>query len=136
MDHRFKQFEKLIYRLLVPKINELFSEYSDLRISTINVHQSDWYKKSYDMQTDDTYDALHIPITIRYNQEVEETLTIASMIGYLINNISSYVFMEDILIDIDHIFPPHIEINTGYYSRQPQRVDDEYAYNQLKKSLY
>lgn len=135
MDPRFKQFQKLLNRLLIPKLNELFSNYSDLRILTINVHQSDEYKKSYDIQTDDTYEALHIPITIRYNKEVEEYLNIASMIGYLVKNISYYVFIEDFLIDIDHIFPPNIEINTGYYSRAPKWVDDEYAYEHLKNSF-
>lgn len=135
MDFRFKQFEKLLSKLLIPKINELFSNYSDLRILEINVHQSDEYKKSYDMQTDDSYDSLVVPITIRYNQESTETLNIASMIGYLVNNMSSYVFMEDILIEINHIFPPHIEFNTVYYSRQSKQVDDEYAYKHLKKSF-
>jgi len=98
MDLKSITFEKLIKKLVIPKVNRLFSEYGDIRITDVKV---DILGEKWD-DNHSTYIEV-IVVDINYNSPLSSKYyDVFYYICYLILNASSFIFMDEIRLDIIH----------------------------------
>lgn len=98
MDLKSITFEKLIKKLVIPKVNRLFSKYGDIRITDVAV---DILGEKWD-DDHSTYIEV-IVVDINYNSPLtSKYYHVFYYICYLILNASSFIFMDEIRLDIIH----------------------------------
>lgn len=98
MDLKSTTFEKLIKKLVIPKVNRLFSKYGDIRITDVKV---DILGEKWD-DNHSTYIEV-IVVDINYNSPLSSKYyDVFYYICYLILNASSFIFMDEIRLDIIH----------------------------------
>lgn len=130
MDIKHKQFEKVLNRILVPKINDLFSKYGDIRIVELKV---------ISIKKGTTYHSIEhnlftVELFLQFNQYDSGMQYFPSWIGYIIQNMLDYVFIENVHLDITNSFGEgNHTIETSYYPWQA--ISNEEAYRQLENEL-
>ena len=104
MDPKYKSFEKLLNSLLVPKLNKVFSKYTELglRIKNIIVTKSDFSLDDYKSGGESKYNEIQRYITY---EETDKPLlffirSLSFPINHMLLNLTSYVFTEEVIMRI------------------------------------
>lgn len=133
MDPRFKQFEKLINRVLVPKINNLFSQYEDYPTRIIKVEVQEPKKNIVDPSIFE-FILEQVKITFVYrNRPYSFDGGITAQINYLTLGLSSYIFTNTVVLYIKHKFGKE-EVEAVFESSGYRRSESE-AWEFLEKKL-
>lgn len=103
MDPRFKQFEKLINRVLVPKINNIFSQYEDCPTRIIKVVVLEPKKHVLDPSIFE-FILEQVKVTFIYDHKPYGYNGITAQINYLTLGLSSYIFTNTVVLYIKHKF--------------------------------
>lgn len=133
MDSKSTTFEKLIKKLVIPKVNRLFSKYGDIRITDVKV---DILGDKWD-DNHNTYIEV-IVVDINYNSPLSSKYyEVFYYICYLILNASSFIFMDEIRLDIIH---STIDINMFEFNFYSSPIGDSLSENEslfyLGEELY
>ena len=128
MNSKEKQFKKILNIVLVPKINDLFSKYGDIKIVNLEILGIDLDRPHLGEGNKDIY------LSITYNKYKDGMQFVSSWVGYLVQNMLSYVFIEELNLQISHEFlSSDRKIDTGYYPHN--KITNEYAYKWLEDEL-
>lgn len=124
MDQRFKQFEKLISRVLVSKINNIFSQYEDCPTRIIKVVVLEPKKHVLDPSISE-FILEQVKVAFIYNNKPYGYNGIAAQINYLTLGLSSYIFTNTIVLYIKHKFGKELEVEGVFESSGYRRSESE-----------
>lgn len=134
MDPKYKSFEKLLNRLLVPKLNKVFSNYGEfgLRIKNITVTKSDESLEDYESDHFGKYDEIELYVIF---EETNSPLLffirrLSFPIYHMILNLTSYVFTEEVIMKITNIKGKQTS-NTSIFDTKAMRISDNEAMETL-----
>lgn len=114
MNQKFKQLEKLIKKIFIPKINNIFSNYGKLKITGVEVGESNEIKRIYNFDTDGWKSLQKVPVKIYFDIDVDQIGYIPTIIGYFIANLVKYVFIESVYLEIQNVFNSELDGEGSY----------------------
>lgn len=123
MNPKLINYEKLCNRILVPRLNGVFSKYSDTRITEISIFDIP-NSKAKDKFNHELY---HIKVIVKYVNPPDLFVYngITPPINYMLLNLTSYVFEEKVLLSIFHIAKGYKESEATFYTGGHTQSDDE-----------
>ena len=132
-DNKVKNLEKLIKKLVVPQLNDIFSNHIDCKI--IDVECSTEFKDdSEDIEfADNFFDKPDFIVRLIFNTiKLDcEVFGISHEIGNIIENVSKYVFPGDHVIGINFIDTETGEY-TCYISNRAKLKSDSEIYKEIR----